>query len=97
MRIISRGTLRDYWREKPETEQALKSWYEIARKSAWKSPHDVKAVFGKCGVVGKRLIVFDICGNKLRLLVKFNYAARLGYVKFVGTHTEYDKTDVRGV
>lgn len=56
----------------------------------------MKAVFSNCSPVGNRLIVFNICGNKFRLLVKFNYAARVGYVKFVGTHGEYDKVDVRG-
>ena len=91
MRIIKRATLRDFWEIHADAEQPLKSWFREAKEADWKSPHEVKAVFAAASVIGDNRIVFNIAGNKYRLIVKFNYPYRIGYVRFIGTHAEYNE------
>ena len=95
--IIARRTIREYWERESRAEQPLKSWYEIASKAEWSSPMDVKQVYGTASVVGNDRIVFNIGGNRYRLIVRFDYASRLGFVRFVGTHAEYDRIDASQV
>ena len=99
MRIIALKTIRDFWQKAAnrDSEQALKSWYAIASKADWASPQDVKVQFGHASIIGGGRVVFNIAGNKYRLVVKFNYACRLGYVRFIGTHSEYDAIDVETI
>lgn len=97
MRIISKGTLRDYWQGHAETEQPLKSWYQLAKNANWGTPQDVKNTFVAASIIADNRVVFDIHGNDYRLIVKFNYAYKIGYVRFIGTHKEYDKVDATTV
>ena len=99
MRVISRRTLREFW-EKPgrgDAEQPLKAWFREASRGDWSSPADVKAAFRSASVVGNSRVVFNIAGNKYRLVVRVNYPYRIVYVRFVGTHRDYDKIDVEEV
>jgi len=91
MKIFSRGTLRDYWLLYPETQIPLVAWYEIFSKNTFNNSNEIKSVFRNCSVVGNNNIVFNICGNKFRLIVKFKYSAQFALVRFIGTHAEYDK------
>ena len=93
MRIIAKRRLREYWEKEPRAEQPLKSWYAIASKADWASPTDVKQMYGNASIVGNDRIVFNIGGNRYRLIVRFDYTGRLGFVRFVGTHAEYDRVD----
>ena len=68
----------------------VKSWFHEAKRAVWENPHDIKSVYGNASVIGDNRIVFNIAGNKYRLIVKFNYPYRIGYIRFVGTHAEYD-------
>ena len=97
MRIIKKGTLRDYWRQHPDAAGPLKSWYREVKAADWQTPHDVKEMFGSASVVGDNRIVFNIAGNKYRLVVKFNYPYRVAYIRFIGTHAEYDEIDVEEI
>lgn len=97
MNIIAKGTLRDFWERHAETEQPLKSWYHIASKASWTRPHDIKQIFASASIIADNRVVFDICGNNYRLVVKFNYPYQMGFVRFIGTHKEYDKIDATGV
>ena len=97
MRIIAKRTLREYWEQEPRAEQPLKSWYAIASKADWSSPMDVKHMYGTASIVGNDRVVFNIGGNKYRLIVRFDYWGRLGFVRFVGTHAEYDRVDASDV
>ncbi len=97
MRIIKKGTLRDFWQHHRDAAEPLKSWYREVKAADWQSPHDVKAMFGSASIVGDNRIVFNIAGNKYRLVVKFNYPYRVAYIRFIGTHTEYDVIDVEKV
>ena len=97
MRIIARGTLRVFWEANPDAEQPLKSWFREAEAAGWETPHDVKDQYGTASVIGDSRIVFNIAGNKYRLVVKFNYPYRVGYIRFIGTHAEYDEIDAEAV
>ena len=69
----------------------------IAAKAEWSSPADVKTVYGTASIVGNDRVVFNIGGNRYRLVVRFDYARRIGFVRFVGTHTEYEAVDVSNI
>ena len=95
MRIIARGTIRTFW-EAPgygDSEQPLKSWFSIANRADWASPQDIKKQFAHASIIGDNRVVFNIAGNKYRLVVKFNYHYRVGYIRFIGTHQQYDLID----
>lgn len=99
MRIISRKTLRLFW-EKPQyadAEQALKAWFREATNADWATPSEIKAVFRTASIVANNRVVFNICGNKYRLIVRVNYSYRVLYIRFVGTHAQYDRINVEEV
>ena len=97
MRIIAKRTLRNFWDREPRAEQPLKAWYAVARKADWSSPAEVKAVYGNASIVAGNRVVFNIGGNRYRLIVRFDYSRRIGFVRFVGTHSEYDRIDATRV
>jgi len=91
MRIISKSTLRDFWLEHADSEQALKSWYLEANKSNWKHPNDIKEEYPTASILPDNRVVFNIKGNNYRLIVKINYAYQMVWIRFIGTHADYDK------
>ena len=97
MRVIKRKTLSDYWAYEPAAEQELKAWFKEAEHATWKTPADVKAKYGNASILREGRVVFNICGNNYRLVVKINYGFQLAYIRFVGTHKEYDKIDAQVV
>jgi mRNA interferase HigB len=99
MRIISRKTLRLFWekREYADAEQPLKAWFKEASSADWSSPAAIKAAFGTASIVANSRVVFNIAGNKYRLVVRVNYPYRVIYVRFIGTHAQYDKIMVEEV
>jgi mRNA interferase HigB len=99
MRIISRRSLREFW-EHPDyadSEQQLRAWYAEASAAAWTSPADVKAQYRHASFVGNNRVVFNICGNKYRLIVAVRYDLQIIYIRFVGTHKQYDKVNAAEV
>ena len=99
VRIIALKTIREFW-NKPahaDSEKPLRHWYEIARGADWASPRDVKLQWGNASVIGDNRIVFNIAGNKYRLVVKFNYRSRKGFIRFVGTHAQYDSINAESI
>ena len=92
-RIISKKILREFWEKHSDSEQYLKTWYETAKTSKWNSPADVKQTFINASILKNSRVVFNIKGNSYRLIVKFNYDRQWAFIKFIGTHTEYDKID----
>ena len=97
MRIIAKSTLRTFWERHPNAEEPLLAWYRETEKADWANPAQVKAQYRSASFVGENRVVFNIKGNDYRLVVKINYPYRVVYVRFVGTHAEYDKIDVREV
>lgn len=92
-RIIAKRTLREFWEKHPDCEQYLKTWYDIAWRADWKSPNDIKDTFASTSVIANNRVVFNIRGNNYRLVVKFNYERQWAFIRFIGTHAEYDKID----
>jgi mRNA interferase HigB len=96
MRVNSKKSLRTFW-ERPgqtDSEQPLRAWHAAAVAADWASPADVKADYGNANIIGNNRVVFNIAGNKYRLVVRINYPYRVVYVRFVGSHAACDKTDV---
>jgi mRNA interferase HigB len=96
MRVISRSTLRDFW-SRPgcdAAKQPLLLWFREVKRATWQTPADIKQSFGTADVVGEGRVVFNIGGNKFRLVAWVSYAHQLVLVKWVGTHAEYDRIDV---
>jgi mRNA interferase HigB len=98
MRIIALKALKDHWLRphRSDSEQPLKAWYAIAKEADWANFAQIKEQFGSASAVGDR-VVFNIAGNKYRLVAYVNYGFGIIYVRFVGTHAEYDEVDVKNV
>lgn len=99
MRIIAKSRLRHYW-EKAGNEKSqpwLKEWYHFCARQDWSKPQDVKNTFRHVSFVGKDRVVFNVKGNDYRIVCSMDYGRRAMYIKFVGTHTEYDAIDVKEV
>jgi len=92
-KLIAKKTLITFWARYPDSEQALKAWYDEAVGANWRTPNEIKAQYKSASVVGKNRIVFNIAGNKYRLIVAIAYQFGAIYIKFVGSHQEYDKVD----
>jgi mRNA interferase HigB len=97
MRVIAVSTLRAFWERYPDAEQPLKAWYEEAISASWSQPADIKAQYRNASVLKNRRVVFNIKGNDYRLIVAIAYKLQIVYVKFVGTHKEYDAVDAETV
>jgi mRNA interferase HigB len=96
-RIFSKGTLREYWESHSDTEQYLKTWYDTAMNATWKNPNEVKATYSSASVLKNQRVVFNIKGNSYRLIVKFNFEKQWCFVRFIGTHSEYDKINAETI
>lgn len=90
-RIIAKKTLRDFWNKHSDCEEYLKTWYDTAKNSSWKSPADIKKTYSHASILGNNRVVFNIKGNSYRLIVKFNFERQWAFIRFIGTHAEYDK------
>ena len=97
VRIIKRKTLEQAWLKYRDAEQPLKAWYAEVVKADWSEPGDVRVRYPTASVIGDERVVFNIKGNTYRLVVAVNYKAHLAFIKFFGTHAEYDKLDVKKV
>lgn len=92
--IITRKTLLDYCKKYPEAATALQEWYHELVKSEFKNFNELKKVYGNVSLVGDDRVIFNIMGNKFRLLVRIVFEYKAVQIKWFGTHSEYDKTDV---
>jgi len=93
-RIFAKSTLREFWEKYPESEQYLKTWFDTVKSSDWKSPNDVKQTYANASIMKDSRIVFNIKGNSFRLVAKFNFEKQWVFIRFIGTHEQYDKIDV---
>lgn len=96
-RIFSKGTLRDFWVNHPDSEHHLKTWHETVLNASWKSPSDVKSTFASASVLKNGRVIFNIKGNSYRLIAKINYEKEWLFIRFIGTHQEYDKIDANTI
>ena len=94
MRVIAKSTLREFWERFPDAEEALKTWYAEANAAAWQNPAEIKEKYRSASIIKDNRVVFNICGNKYRLVVKVRYKNLIVLIRFIGTHKEYDTIDV---
>ena len=97
MKIVSAGTLRAFWARHPEAEQPLRAWHDEVRHAAWATPQDIRDRYGSASFVGANRVVFNIKGNRYRLVVAVAWRFQAIYIKFVGTHDDYDRIDAATV
>jgi mRNA interferase HigB len=97
MRIIAIGTLRNFWRRHPDAETPLRVWYAEASRANWRGPADVKASHRNASFLANNRVGFNIKGNDYRLVVAVHYNRAIMYVRFIGTHREYDHIDATSI
>ncbi|MCF6204725.1 MAG: type II toxin-antitoxin system HigB family toxin [Methylococcaceae bacterium] len=100
MRIIALSTLKEFWIDSPEhidAKDSTLSWYRHTLKADWSSPDKVKSDFRNASILKDGRVVFNISGNKYRLIVQINYDYRVIYIRFIGTHKQYDKVDAQSI
>jgi len=96
-RIFAKSTVVQYWQLHPETEQYLKIWFQTILKNDFKSPAEIKVAFGTASILKNGRIVFNIKGNSHRLVAHFNFSKQLVYIRFIGTHSEYDRINANTI
>ena len=97
MRIIAKKILRDFWEAHPDSEQQLKSWYQETAKGEWTSPNQIKREYPSASFLVDNRVVFNIKGNHYRLIVKISYNYQMVWIRFIGTHAEYDKINAKTI
>ena len=97
MRVIAKKILREFWEKHNDCEQQLKAWFQEASKAEWTTPNEIKSDYPSASIVGNDRIVFNIKGNTYRLIVKINFDYQMVWVRFIGTHAEYDKVNAKTI
>lgn len=97
MKIVAIKTLRDFWTRHPDAKGPLEAWIDEVKHANWQDAHSIKARYPRASVLGNKRVVFDIKGNDYRLITAVAYRYGAVYIKFIGTHAEYDKVDAETV
>jgi mRNA interferase HigB len=97
MRIIALSTLRTFWAKNPQAEIPLRVWYAEASRASWKSPAGIKSAHRNASFLANNRVVFNIKGNDYRLVVAVHYNRGMMFVRFVGTHAQYDRIDAKTI
>ena len=97
MRVIARKSLAAFWLVHPEAESSLRAWLTAANAAGWQSMTDVVSTYSKASPINAERCVFNIHGNAYRLIVAINFTKQIIFIKFIGTHSEYDKVDAATV
>ena len=97
MRVIAKKILRDFWQIHEDSKEQLLSWYHEASKATWKNPNAIKREYPNASILNDNRVVFNIKGNHYRLVVRINYHYQMVWIRFVGTHKEYDKIDANKI
>lgn len=97
MRVISKKPLREFWERHVDAKAALQAWYADALRADWRTPGEIKASYRNASIIGDNRVVFNIKGNDYRLVVKLHYDRGTAYIRFVGTHREYDFIDAETI
>ncbi len=93
MRIIARNTLVAFWEKHPETKAPLSHWQNVAKAADWNGVNDVQAPFSKAKALNDERVRFEVSGGDYRLIVAFDFRRAIAFVKFIGTHADYDRID----
>ncbi|MFA6402613.1 MAG: type II toxin-antitoxin system HigB family toxin [Salinivirgaceae bacterium] len=90
MRVIAKKILREFWEKQSDSKEQLKTWFKESSKANWSSPNDIRAEYPKASILKNGRVVFNICGNKYRLIVQINYIRQWVFIRFIGTHSQYN-------
>lgn len=94
VRIISRKILRNFWESHPDSEQSLKAWYHETKEETWNNPNQLKEKFHNASIIDNKRVVFNIVGNKYRLITDIEYKLKLVFIVWIGTHKDYDRIEI---
>lgn len=97
MRVIARKTLRNFFAAHADAKAPLESWFHEARAAAWRTPQDIASSYPHADFLPGNRVVFDIAGNRYRLIAKIHYNTGIVFIRFIGTHAEFDRTDAASV
>jgi len=97
LRVIAKKILRNFWEVHKDCEQQLKAWFQETSKALWKNPNDIKREYPSASILNENRVVFNIKGNNYRLIVKINYDYQMVWIRFIGTHAEYDKINANEI
>jgi len=97
LRFISKKTLRNFWEKYPSCEKQLKLWFGEASVASWRNPSDIKKEYPSASILASNRVVFNINGNQYRLIVRINYHYQIVWIRFVGSHVDYDKIDANKI
>lgn len=97
MRIIAKRTIREFWEKHPDAKEALRTWYRESSKGRWHDPNQLKTHFGQAILLGANRVIFNICGNKYRLIAEINYTRGWIFIRFIGTHSAYNKINPKKI
>ncbi len=97
MRVFAKKILWEFWEVHNDAEEPLKTWFKEATKASWNNPMDIKANYVKASILKNNRVVFNICGNRYRLVVEINYKRQWVFIRFIGTHTDYDKINAEKI
>jgi mRNA interferase HigB len=97
LRIIAKKILQEFWEAHADCEQQLKSWFQESCRSEWKNPNEIKQEYTSASILNDNRVVFNIKGNKYRLIVKINFEYQMVWIRFIGTHSEYDKINAKEI
>jgi mRNA interferase HigB len=93
VRVIARNTLVGFWEDHPETRVSLERWYRLVRAARWTSTDEVQKAAPRAKVLNRERVTFEIAGGSYRLVAAFDFRRQIAFVKFIGTHVEYDRVD----
>ena len=97
MRVSAKRVLRDFWLKHPVVEQQMKSWHKEMVGAAWSSPVHIKNKYPSASILDNQRVVFNIKGNHYRIVIRINYQFKIIWIRFVGTHSEYDQIDAKTI
>jgi mRNA interferase HigB len=96
-RIIAKRTIREFWEKHPESKEYLETWYETVKGAEWNTPNEIKEFYTTVSILKNSRVVFNIKGNDFRLVAKINYEKEWLFIRFIGTHKEYDQIEADNI
>ncbi len=97
MQIFAKKTLREFWEEYSDSKTPLETWFKTVQNAKWQKPNDVKLAYPSASIIEGNRMVFNIKGNNYRLIVKIEYEKQWVFIRFIGTHSQYDKVDAKTI
>lgn len=97
MHVISRRRLKEFWESHPDARSSLESWFADVRHANWRKPDDIKAVYRNASIIGSNRVVFNVKGNRYRLVVCVQYTYQIVFIRFIGTHQEYGRVNAETI